>query len=468
MDLTSPKEIRKSYLEILASDANYNNVFMALVNKKENEPIYNYNYLNPEDAISYDNEQRELSEILLDLNSVNMGIIEIKNRAAELFNSINSQAEQIQSSVQQETERIMDINMVCGNDSQYNMCIPIDVSYFNTEDGFEYIGNKTIGAKLNNQNEVEYSITSISGNGYSGNNYVYNYETNTFQNEEDDRSNYDLIKDDNNVTAYEYSRLITSSKEEAIDSLINYDDKPCECVILLTSNDPVCKAEIVSDNKNLIIKNIEVSNDGNLFTSWLTNPISFNNLEAIYNDSTYIYGSNTICFPYTNYVRITFSSDTIENDAIALKDGDEIISYPNTKRKKIAINSIKLYSSSYSDITITSSNILEAGSVDKISLFATEYIPDHFNDNNLITYYLIINGTEYEVVPVNSGYNDVKIIKFSEQDNFVTEDYIQNISETIKSAAIKISIKAYQNDETPYISNLKLCLGKDTGSIYVV
>ena len=230
----------------------------------------------------------------------------------------------------------------------------------------------------------------------------------------------------------------------------------------------MCKAEIVSENKNLIIKNIEVSDDGNLFTSWLTNPINFNNLEAIYNDSTYIYGSNTICFPYTNYVRITFSSDTIENDAIALKDGDEIISYSNTKRKKIAINSIKLYSSSYSDITITSSNILEAGSVDKISLFATEYIPDHFNDNNLITYYLIINGTEYEVVPVNLGYDGVKIIKFSEQDNFVTEDYIQNISETIKSAAIKISIKAYQSDETPYISNLKLCLGKDTGSIYVV
>ena len=468
MELNSPKTIREAYLQLLGTDSNYNKIFMELVNRKENEPIYNYQYLNPEDAPSYDNEQRELSEITLDLNSINNGLTEIKNRAASLFSTINTQADQIEASVKKETDRIMDINMICGTDSEYNIAIPIYVTDFDEGTGFEYIGDKTIGAYLTSQNTVDYIIVSISGNGYSGNDYVYNNDV--FQNEEDDRSNYDYIKDDNTVTAYEYSRLITSSKEEAIDSLINYDNKECECIITLSTTEAVCKAEILSGNNNLVIKNIEVSQDGYSFTSALSAPLYLNSVEAVYNDSTYIYGSNIICFPYCYFVRITLSSNTVESDTIAIKaqDGDSVINYPNTKRKKVSINSIKLYSSQYNSVTIESKDILEAGSVDKAALFVSEYIPNHFTSGNYITYYLIINGTEYEIVPVNSSKDGIKIIKYSEQGSTATENYIQNIAETIKSARIKISISPYKNNETPYISNIKLCLGKDTGSIYVV
>lgn len=465
MDLKSPSEIREAYLQLLSEDSNYNSVLQNLLNKKDNQPIYSYQYTNPEDAPSYDNEQRELSEIVLDLNAINNGIIEIKNKAAELLESVNTQTDALTKTINKEVNRISDINMICGNESQYNMCIPIYVTDFNIDDGFEYIGDNVIGAKLNSSESVDYTITSIYGNGYSGNEYVYN--NNKFQNEGDDRSNMDYLKDNSTVTVYEYSRLITSSKEEAIDSLINYDNKACECVITLYTDTPVCKAEILSENKDLIVKNIEISQDGSTFISSLESPIDIKNLEAIYNDSTYIYGSNIICFPYSNYIRITLSSDTIENDIIAIKDGENINLKPNTKRKKVCLNGIKLYNSDYNQITITSNNILEAGSVDKISLFSSEYIPDHFSEDKYIIYYLIINGTEYKVVPVNSGKDGIKIIKFSEQKQSL-EEYIQNISETIKSVQVKITIKPYKDNETPYISNLKLCLGKDTGSIYVV
>ncbi len=147
----------------------------------------------------------------------------------------------------------------------------------------------------------------------------------------------------------------------------------------------------------------------------------------------------------------------------------EIFPYSNTKCKAIRINSIRLYSSEYEDAELESVNMLESGSVDKISLFATEYIPDHFNtDLDYIKYYLVINGTEYKIVPINSGREGISLIKYSEvTDSSAKSNKIKLIEETIKDARFRVSIKTHNGNETPYVSNLKLCLGKDTGSIYV-
>ena len=43
------------------------------------------------------------------------------------------------------------------------------------------------------------------------------YNDNAFEIESNDYSNLDYIKDDSNVTSYEYSRLVTTDKTEAID-----------------------------------------------------------------------------------------------------------------------------------------------------------------------------------------------------------------------------------------------------------
>ena len=101
-------------------------------------------------------------------------------------------------------------------------------------------------------------------------------------------------------------------------------------------------------------------------------------------------------------------------------------------------------------------------------MFTSEYIPNHFTDKNYITYYLIVNGVEQEVVPVNSGKDGIKIIKFSETDSSLTLDsWIKTVKETIKSVQIKMAIEIPNDNETPYVGNLKLCMGKETGSIYV-
>ena len=73
---------------------------------------------------------------------------------------------------------------------------------------------------------------------------------------------------------------------------------------------------------------------------------------------------------------------------IAIENEDSVNVYDNTRRKKIAINNIKLYRSSYKSTSITSGNIIIGGSVDKVALFTSEYIPNHFTDKNYITYLL--------------------------------------------------------------------------------
>lgn len=463
MELSTSKQIRQNYIEVLSQDPSYNEITETLINKPLKEPISNFKYVNDEDEPSFSNEQREFSEIMLDINSVNYSLIEISNKLTELLNTINENIFNAESTIEKQEDHIQDLNILCGQDSEYNMIIPIYESYF-PNIASEYIDEKTFCANKKSLSLIGYSINNVSGNGISGNKYVYNDEQ--FEEEIEDRSLLKYIYDDSDVTSFEYSRYFTNKKNEAIDGIINYDDKDVECILTIESESKVCIMKFLSEDSGIIVKNVEISKNGIDFTSCLSKELMINNRSHMY-DNEYVYGSGIICFPYTKYIRLTLSSSSILDDNIAIKSNDEVMEYKNTRRKRVKINNIKLYSGEYSDGTIISDNLLKSGSVDKVGLFVNEYIPEHFSDQSYIKYSLIVNGTEYEITPVNSQKNGIKLIKFSEKNEINAQDYTTCVSETIKDIKIKISISPYQNDETPYISNMKLCLGKDTGSIYV-
>lgn len=473
MDLISIDNIKKQYMNVLAKDEKYLDILMELEKKDAAAPISSFKSLNPEDVPSYDNEERELQEILLDLTAINNATIEIKEYADSIINQVDAAVESVAKAIEEENARISDINMICGLNSEYNMVIPVYASDFaDSESGYETLDDKTIGAELVTNEEVEYSITSLSGNGLPAKTYSYEILTSSGgeYSSNDSYSDISYITDESDITAYDYKRYITTDRSEAIDGIINYDNKEIECVITLKAAKACSKMKLLSETKDLVIKDLETSDDGINWLSRLEKPIKLNNTEAIYGDNSYIYGTGILCFPYTTFVRVTTSSDTILEEKIAVRTGDgEAVPFSNTKSKKIRLNNIKLYSSTYKDTDIESVNLLESGSVDKISLFASEYIPDHFNDfDEYIKFYLIVNGKEHEIVPANSGKSGIRLIKYSEVSNPATKvDGVELIEETIKDARIRISIKGYNDLETPYVSNLKLCLGKDTGSIYV-
>ena len=73
---------------------------------------------------------------------------------------------------------------------------------------------------------------------------------------------------------------------------------------------------------------------------------------------------------------------------------------------------------------------------------------------------LNVNGTSYPIVPVNSDDTGIKIIRYSKNRQTVTGGYIQYIKEPITSAVLHITMQPYNTVQTPFISNMKFCVGK--------
>ena len=468
MELESVNAILKQYRDLLSDKEEYNTVLQNLIAKPKQKPILQILPVEAEDDLSYQEEQRQLSEILLDMHAIDDGILELKDTIKNTIASLDDSIERITVSVQKQREQAEDINVICGMQSPYTATIPIYVDNF-TDVPAEIIGNKTFGAMPVAINQIAYDIVSIEGNGYPGNAFVYNDYV--FENKTEDRSVASYILDHNKVTAYDYSRLSTRSKTEAIGSTINYDDKPVECVLLLHAEEPVCKAILHIDESRVAVEKVEISDDGLNFKTISDEPIYINDIAESYRNCNYIYGTPILCFPYTSFVRITLSCNTATNDQIAIENknaaGTNLITlYPNTYRKKITIREIELYSAEYKECTIISDEILNDCAIDKISLFASEYIPDHFTETDYLTYSLLINGQEYPIVPANSGKNGIMIIKYSEE-TLSANSNTALIHETIKSVRVKITLRPFAGTETPHVSNLKLCIGKNTGDLYV-
>lgn len=463
MELTSINTIRERYRSLLSADERYNTVLQALCNKQDTDPILNFTELNGESDLSYSQEQRQLSEILLDMHALNNGMIELKDTIRSTVDTLEESVEAVLRDINKQTEQAEDSAVICGQDSVYSSVIPIFTSDFISA-GQEILDEKAIGAALITLEEVPYDIVSISGNGYSGNSFVYN--GGAFENETDDRSSLEYIMDANDVTVYEYSRLSTKDKKEAVSGVINYDDKEVECVLTLSAQRSVCKAMIRSDDTGLVVKDVETSQDGITFTSYGKKELYINDVEQSYEDPDYVYGSGILCFPYAPYVRITLASNTVLDDTIAIETEDGEVQIRNAYRKKIALKGISLMASEYEDMAAETGNILEDSAIDKISLFASEYIPDHFSTGTYIEYYLILNGQEYPVVPVNAGRDGITIVKYSEEASSPNAN-TELIHETIKTVRLKLVIHTFKDRETPYVSNLKICVGKNTGNIYV-
>lgn len=128
------------------------------------------------------------------------------------------------------------------------------------------------------------------------------------------------------------------------------------------------------------------------------------------------------------------------------------------KRSVIKISGITAERHTYANKSIIKTTNLIKYPTKAIALYAQEYIPSHFLEDNYITYILNVNGLEYTIVPINSQRNGVKIIKNSEipMDKY----YSVYINEPIQTAYLTIKITVPNQYETPYISQMKLLLGE--------
>jgi len=462
MDVRAVRLMREEYKNLLAANPEYNKILFALSEKQDEEPITSIHEIEAESDLSYNDEQRQLSEILLDMHNINNAIQEVKDKVSSIIEEVDTSLNTVQAAISKQTEQVEDMTVLCGQNSLYNVVVPVYVSDFGETDA-EMLDDKTIGAALLRSTLIPYDIVSVSGNGYSGNAFVY--ENGGFVSEIDDRSDLNYISDANDITVYEYSRLCADTKQAVASSYINYDDSPVECVVTLSAQEAVCKAHISSPDPSLCVTKLETSDDGIRYTNRLEKPLYINDVSKIYDGYAYIYGCPTLCFPYAKFVRITFSSNESHYEDIRIQE-DDVFFKINARRKYVALAGIELYSSAYQEAALLSQEMLKSGNIDKISLFASEYIPDHFPNGTYVEYALILNGKEYPIVPVNTGRDGIKMIRHIDSTEQIKE-YMTTIDETIKTVRLKITVTPYNGLETPYISNLKLCMGKNTGDIYV-
>ena len=152
---------------------------------------------------------------------------------------------------------------------------------------------------------------------------------------------------------------------------------------------------------------------------------------------------------------VVFSPISTEGEGIK-----KLYQSQDIERQAVRINNISAERSEY-DVTRTiKSKELIKGETDRIAIYAKEYIPNHFENQDCIRYLLTINGEQHEIVPINSHRNGIKIVKSS---SYVADDlYTLNLNETIKSALLEIRISTEDPRETPYISNLKIIEGSGT------
>lgn len=162
------------------------------------------------------------------------------------------------------------------------------------------------------------------------------------------------------------------------------------------------------------------------------------------------------------FIRFDKQEDSYEQ---SLKNATTVISLPKAKRHVIRINDIMSFKNTFTTDSYLETEELIINPVDCIAVFANEYLPPTFPTNasvynyvDYLTYFLTVNEKEYEIVPVNSHKIGTKIIRYS---NYTfTENYTIHIKEPIKSARLKVRFLTPNESYTPYLSNLKVCLGK--------
>lgn len=157
-----------------------------------------------------------------------------------------------------------------------------------------------------------------------------------------------------------------------------------------------------------------------------------------------------------NNINIDFTEvDSSESSQYAAQT--EVVKVQSAKRHAIKINDINVFRNKYDINNVITSNNLVSVPSRSIAIFCNEYIPKHFNSGEYIKYIMKINGKDYEMVPINSDKNGIKIIKTSDYD--FNSDYVEYIEEKITSAYLTIKITCPNEYETPYISDLKILVG---------
>lgn len=406
------------------------------------------------------------SNICKDINALDIALIDSSKRLKNLLDATKLRLNSIKFFLTCEKERQEDMNILCNRYSEFSSAMSLENKDFSGDLTFE---NGVISAKLKSYELVDCEIIDINGNGYEGNNYVYN--NNDFLNLTIDSSKRNALIDRNLATYYEYSRITVGNTIEGAPNSFNKDSTEAECSIELKSDKLINKLLINSDRDDIVLSKVFTSIDGLVYKLDTEYNVSMNERYDRYNNQTYIYGSGIIAIQPSKYIKLFFRSKGYANETIAFINtfynnvGDhsniikKIEKVDEAKRHVIKINEISTYNNKYDKGYILSKELI-TDPINSIALYCNEYINKDYAIDNNVTYFLILNGVEHEVKPINSHRNGKKIIRMSAQS--YNSEHVVYLNEDIKSAKLKVVINSSSQDVTPYVSDIKVLIGGST------
>lgn len=421
------------------------------------EPNLKIKEIHPDSEITNEEFNKNFEEVKNDLNYINNKIIEGTNNFKNLLENAKQQLNSIKKNVITEKERLEDINILCNRYNDFSNILIISDKNCTTDLSYE---NNAFFLSKKNSKHVKTEIIDVTGNGYEGNEYVYN--NNTFVNKTNNTSLRKYITDKSVVTYYEYSRLTAENTEEKISNLVNFDSIFARCAMTLKSSEDFNVLEIISEANDLVLEDLSISNDGINYEKCSINNVRINDKEDRFNTEDYIYGSGILSFKNSKYVKVILRASDNTKDMIAfikknIDNQEEIIKLKTAKRSTVKINDIYLKKDIYSNSGTLIFKDFISDPVDSIAIFANEYCGDDLNIRENIKYTLTVNGISYDIIPINSNHNGKKIIRTT--NNAIPAEYVYYINENIKNAKLTISFSSSKQYCTPYIANLKILLG---------
>lgn len=421
------------------------------------EPVY----IHPEEEPNVDEINTMMNKVHSALGVADKNLIDASNNFNNLLANTKLKLANIKELLAAERERQQDINILCNKFSDFSSVLNLKQEDFSGSLQFE---NGILHAYITKTNPITYQISAIDGNGIEGNEYVYLNDS--FLNTVIDSSNRNYINDKNAATAYEYERITIDNNTDG-PLAFNKDSIEAECALSISAEDDFNHIQIASERDDLILKEVYVSKDGLTYELEKEYNIPINSRIEMYNDNTYIYGSGIITIEPAKHVKIVLRSNGYSDDQIAFiktfySDSNtneiikKIVKVDSGRRHVIKINDISVLKNSYTKGMVISKELITTP-IKTIGLYCNEYINKDYTIDKNVNYYLIINGQEYEICPLNSHRNGKKIIRTSSQ--LYKSEHVIYLNEDIKSAKLKIVINTTNKDITPYISDIKILIG---------
>lgn len=425
--------------------------------------IFNPIYIHQEEDPKVEELNINAKNIVLDIEQLDNELIDSSKKIQGLLESTKLKLNNIKDYLTAEKERQEDMNILCNRYTEFSSVLTLKDDDYT---GDLVLDNGVLSAKIKSEQNVKLTVLDINGNGYEGNKFVYANED--FLENTMNSNIRTAITDNNYSTYYEYSRITVNNTIDGAPILFNKDSTEAKCSIELKTDKSINKLLIYSDRDDLVLSKVFTSQDGLIYKLDKEYNIAINERYERYNNQNYVYGSGIIAFEPCNYVKLFFESKGYTNDTIAFVNTfynsvgsnssiiKKIEKIDSAKRHVIKLNDIKAFSNKYGKGTVISKELIDTP-INTLALYCNEYINKDYTISNNVSYFLIVNGEEYEIQPINSHRDGKKIIRMSAQS--YKSDHIIYLNENIKSAKLKIVINTANQNVSPYISDIKILIG---------